>query len=65
MARLKKGSVPTLRRHKPTGKAIVTLSGQDFYCGPWGTKVALSLNTIGTLPNGLLADRPGRQGRLL
>src|SRR5262245_10152425 len=41
MARRKKGSVPGIRLHKATGKAIVTLSGQDFYCGPFGTKAAL------------------------
>src|SRR4051812_49038666 len=41
MPRQKKGSVPGLRLHKPSGKAVVTLSGQDFYCGPWGTKIAL------------------------
>jgi RNA polymerase sigma factor (TIGR02999 family) len=42
MARRSQGSVPGLRHHKPSGKAVVTLSGQDFYCGTWGTKVALS-----------------------
>jgi len=42
MARLKHGSVPGIRHHKPTGKAVVTLSGQDFYCGTWGTKTALA-----------------------
>jgi integrase len=40
MARLKSGTVPSLRRHKPSGRAVVTLSGQDFYCGTWGTKTA-------------------------
>ncbi|MEX2174602.1 MAG: site-specific integrase [Pirellulaceae bacterium] len=42
MARRKHGSVPGIRRHKPSGQAVVTLSGQDFYCGAWGTKVALA-----------------------
>lgn len=42
MARRHHGSVPGLRHHKPTGKAVVTLSGQDFYCGTFGTKVALA-----------------------
>lgn len=42
MARRKKSEVPGLRRHKPTGKAVVTLSGQDFYCGPWGSKTAMA-----------------------
>jgi hypothetical protein len=26
---------PTLRRHKPSGQGVVTLSGKDHYCGPW------------------------------
>jgi integrase len=42
MARLKKGSVPAYRKHRPTGKAVVTLSGQDFYLGRFGTKVSES-----------------------
>jgi integrase len=42
MARRKKGSVPGIRRHRPSGQAVVTLSGQDFYCGPFGTKTALA-----------------------
>ena len=27
-------SVPANRKHKPSGRAVVTLSGQDFYLGP-------------------------------
>lgn len=42
MGRRKKGAVPGIRHHKPSGQAVVTLSGQDFYCGRWGTKTALS-----------------------
>jgi hypothetical protein len=42
MARRKKGSIPGIRHHKPSGQAVVSLSGQDFYCGPFGTKVALA-----------------------
>jgi hypothetical protein len=41
MARQKKGSIPGLRHHRATGKAVVTLSGQDFYCGTFGTQAAL------------------------
>jgi len=41
MARLKRGAIPGIRRHKPSGKAVVTLSGQDFYLATWGTKAAL------------------------
>ncbi|MFM9995541.1 MAG: site-specific integrase [Phycisphaerales bacterium] len=27
--------VPSYRRHKPSGQAVVTLSGRDVYLGPW------------------------------
>lgn len=27
--------VPSLRRHKPSSQAVVTLSGHDFYLGLW------------------------------
>ncbi len=33
-------STPKYRRHKATGKAIVTLNGRDFYLGPYGTKAS-------------------------
>lgn len=26
---------PSLRRHKPSGLAVVTLNGKDLYLGPW------------------------------
>jgi hypothetical protein len=42
MARLKTGSVPGLRHHKPSDNAVVCLSGQDLYCGTWGTNTALA-----------------------
>jgi integrase len=29
--------VPSYRRHKPTGQAVVTLSGKDHYLGKWNT----------------------------
>lgn len=29
--------VPSYRLHKPSGKAVVTLSGRDFYLGPHGS----------------------------
>ena len=32
--------VPSYRRHKPSGQAVVTLSGKDFYLGPWNTRVS-------------------------
>jgi len=27
--------VSSLRHHNPSGRAVVTIEGQDFYCGPW------------------------------
>ena len=32
-------SLPKYRRHK-SGQAVVTLSGTDFYLGPWNSKVS-------------------------
>ncbi len=29
--------LPSYRLHRPTGQAVVTLSGRDFYLGKWGT----------------------------
>lgn len=29
--------VPSYRRHKPTGQAVVTLNGRDLYLGKWNT----------------------------
>ena len=37
MPRLK-NSTPKYRHHKVTGQAIVTLDGQDFYLGPFGSR---------------------------
>ena len=33
-------SLPKYRRHRPSGQAVVTLSGRDFYLGPYGTKAS-------------------------
>jgi integrase len=33
-------SVPKLRLHKPSGRAVVTIDGRDFYCGSWGSSEA-------------------------
>ncbi len=27
--------IPSLRLHKPSERAVVTINGQDLYCGPW------------------------------
>jgi integrase len=32
--------VPSYRHHKPTGQAVVTLSGQDIYLGKWNAKAS-------------------------
>jgi len=31
---------PSLRLHRPSGRAVVTLAGRDHSCGPWGSKQA-------------------------
>jgi integrase len=30
-----RSSPPSIRRHKPSQRAVVTLSGRDYYLGPW------------------------------
>ena len=32
--------IPSYRRHRASGQAVVTLDGRDFYLGPHGTKVS-------------------------
>jgi len=32
--------VPSYRRHKPTGQAVVTLNGRDIYLGRYGTRAS-------------------------
>ena len=32
--------IPSYRRHKPSGQAVVTLNGRDFYLGTWNTKAS-------------------------
>lgn len=34
--------LPGYRRHKPSGQAVVTLSGRDFYLGPWKSKASIA-----------------------
>ena len=29
--------VPSYRRHKPTGQAVLTINGKDLYLGKWNT----------------------------
>lgn len=35
MAPSRKPRIPSLRRHRPSQRAVVTLSGHDHYLGPW------------------------------
>jgi hypothetical protein len=35
-----KTRTPSLRHHKPSGQAVVTLSGRDIYLGPYGSPEA-------------------------
>ena len=39
MPKLTRG-LPSYRRHKSSGQAVVTLDGRDFYLGPHGAKVS-------------------------
>lgn len=36
----KTARVPSYRRHRPTGQAVVTLNGHDIYLGKWNTKAS-------------------------
>ena len=31
-----RSQIPSLRLHKPSGKAVATIGGRDYYFGPWG-----------------------------
>jgi hypothetical protein len=33
--------LPSYRKHKPSGQAVVTLDGKDHYLGPHGSKASL------------------------
>lgn len=32
--------VPSYRHHRPSGQAVVTINGRDFYLGPWDTDLS-------------------------
>ena len=40
MKRRKRSQVPAYRKHRPSGQAVVTLNGRDFYLGPHGTRTS-------------------------
>jgi hypothetical protein len=35
-------SVPSYRYHKPSGQGVVTLSGKDYYLGPWQSESSVT-----------------------
>jgi hypothetical protein len=39
MPRLSK-SLPSYRKHRASGQAVVNLNGRDYYLGPYGTKAS-------------------------
>ena len=56
--------IPKLRHHKASGRAVVTLSGRDVYCGAWGSEEAKK-EYQRRVAEWLANDRqlPGRSGR--
>jgi hypothetical protein len=45
--------VPTYRRHKPSGRALVTIDGRDIYLGAYDSAAA-EPNTNASFPSGSL-----------
>src|SRR5262245_36288688 len=43
MPKLSDSAVPSYRKHKASGQAVVTLNGHDEYLGPYGTKASKNL----------------------
>jgi hypothetical protein len=61
-----KPRVPSLRLHKPSGQAVVTIAGRDHYCGPWGSRKAQAeyQRLVGEwLAGGRLCARDARRTR--
>ncbi len=55
--------IPSLRLHKPSNRAVVTINGQDLYCGPWKApeaKVEYDRIIGEWLANGRSLRRPGQ-----
>lgn len=40
MPRIAGVSTPKYRKHRPTGQAVVSIAGKDYYLGPHGTKAS-------------------------
>ena len=49
--------VPWYRRHNPSGQAVVTIGGKDFYLGPWKSKASPSSTIASSANGGQPADR--------
>ena len=50
-----KADIPSYRRHRASGQAVVTLNGVDHYLGPWNTE-ASEPNTTGSRASGWSGD---------
>src|ERR1700722_11904938 len=48
--------IPSLRRHKPSNQAVVTLNGQDIYLGPWPANLRKPPPEIKTLYDSTIAE---------
>jgi integrase len=48
--------VPSLRRHKPSGQAVVTLNGHDLYLGPWPATLRKPPPEVKTLYDSTIAE---------
>ena len=58
-------TIPSYRLHRPSGQAVVTLSGKDFYLGPWSeSKTAPSRKLYDRkIAEWLIAGRVDRNGQ--
>jgi len=59
---------PSYRLHKPSGQAVVTLNGKDFYLGPWrsvASRAAYDKLIAEWLSNGRQLPGTGGHGNLL
>jgi hypothetical protein len=46
MPRLSENALPRYRKHRRSGQAVVTLSGEDHYLGKYGTKPSRELDNF-------------------
>ena len=58
--------VPSYRRHKPTGQAVVTLNGKDHYLGKWNSKVSrVEYDRLIGSPSSTIGTAIGRLARII